>query len=279
MANIVVEDLHKSFVQEDGNVVEILNGVRFTAKHEEFVCLLGPSGCGKTTFLNIIAGLITDYSGKLLLSKKEVNKKVRIGYVFQTPRLLNWKTLKDNVIFALEAKGVEQKKRMKIAEEYLNLVGLAESAKKYPLFCSEGEKARVGIARALAIDPDILLMDEPFSHLDEITARGLRIELLKIWSEKKKTVIFVTHNALEAAYLADEIYILSQKPTVTIGQVQIDLTRPRVLEDIRVLKYQNVVLSMMGIREEYRCYVDDSSTGNNRNKYRTRKDSIIRRCY
>ncbi|MEW6609287.1 MAG: ABC transporter ATP-binding protein [bacterium] len=247
MANIIVEDLHKSFVKEDGSMEEVLNGVTFTANHEEFVCLLGPSGCGKTTILNIIAGLIADYSGKLLLSKEKFNEKVRIGYVFQTPRLLNWKTVQDNIIFALEAVGIQQKQRKKIATEYLNLAGLADSTSKYPLFCSEGEKARVAIARALAIDPDILLMDEPFSHLDEITARKMRTELLKIWSEKRKTVVFVTHNALEAVYLADKIYILSQKPTVTIGEVRIDLMRPRILEDIRLLEYQKEVLRRIGI--------------------------------
>ncbi len=247
MANIIVEDLHKSFIKEDGGIVEVLNGVTFTTNHEEFVCLLGPSGCGKSTILNIIIGLITDYSGKLILSEEGLNQKVRIGYVFQTPRLLNWKTLKDNIVFALEATGVQEEQRGKIAEEYLNLIGLADSAGKYPLFCSEGEKARVGIARALAIEPDILLMDEPFSHLDEITARRLRIELLKIWSKKRKTVVFVTHNALEAVYLADRIYILSQKPTTTIEQVQIDLKRPRILEDIRLLEYQKEVLRRMGI--------------------------------
>lgn len=247
MANIIVEDLHKSFIKEDGNIVEVLNGVIFTTNHEEFVCLLGPSGCGKSTILNIIVGLITDYSGKLILSKEGLNRKVRIGYVFQTPRLLNWKNLKDNIVFALESTGVEEEQREKIAEEYLDLIGLSDSAGKYPLFCSEGEKARVGIARALAIEPDILLMDEPFSHLDEITARKMRTELLRIWSERRKTVVFVTHNALEAVYLADKIYILSQKPTVIIGEMRIDLARPRMLEDIRLLEYQKEVLRRMGI--------------------------------
>lgn len=247
MAQLIVEDLHKSYIKEDGSILKVLNGVSFTANNEEFVCLLGPSGCGKSTILNIVVGLISDYSVKLISFKKNSNQNVKIGYVFQTPRLLNWKTLKENIIFALEASKIPEEKRIKKAEEYLSLVGLSDLADKYPLFCSEGEKARVGIARALAIEPDLLLMDEPFSHLDEITARKLRIELLKIWSEKRITVIFVTHNALEAVYLADRIYILSQKPTTIIGEIHIDIKRPRILEDPQLVEYQKEVLKKMGV--------------------------------
>jgi len=251
MVKIIVKDLVKSY-GERGRNIKVLNGIAFKANHGEFVCLLGPSGCGKTTILNIIAGLIQDYNGKVIFEDKtgKIKNDVKIGYVFQTPRLLNWRTLKENVIFALKA-SLSNKNNIKnvgeIAEKYLKLVDLQDSVNKYPLACSEGERTRASIARALSIDPDLLLMDEPFSHLDEITARKLRKELLKIWSERRKTVIFVTHNALEAVYLADKIFILSDKPTTIIGEVKIDLERPREFEDVRLLEYQKKVLRRMGI--------------------------------
>ena len=147
MASIAVENIHKSFSKEDANVEKVLSGVTFSTNDQEFVCLLGPSGCGKTTILNIIAGLITDYAGKLTISN-DLTKKNRIGYVFQTPRLLNWMNLRDNIMFALNSKKENTKEYIKIADEYLTLVGLGGSGEKYPLFCSEGEKARAGIARA-----------------------------------------------------------------------------------------------------------------------------------
>lgn len=248
MARVVVKDIVKSYFTRGENI-KVLDKVSFEADHGEFICLLGPSGCGKTTILNIIAGLIEDYDGKINITDEKGNlmNNVKIGYVFQTPRLLNWRTLKENVVFSIKANSPLENKTNKIAEDYLRLVGLQDSVNKYPLSCSEGEKTRTSIARALAITPDVILMDEPFSHLDEITARKLRKELLKIWSETKKTVIFVTHNALEGVYLADRIYILSDKPTSVIGKVKIDLARPRIFEDIKLLQYQKQVLERMGI--------------------------------
>jgi len=243
---IIVRNLEKSFDSIDGKTINVLNGVSFEAQDREFVCLLGPSGCGKSTILSIIAGLI-DYSGQVIIDKESNNSKAKIGYIFQSPRLLNWKTVKHNIKFVLEANRVMPENRDKIIDRYLDLVGLGEVEDNYPLFLSGGMRARVGIARALAIEPEILLMDEPFSHLDELTARRLREEILKIWHEEKRTVIFVTHNALEAVFLADKIFLLSDKPCKVFKEISVNIARPRVFESPQMIKLEKEIISSMGL--------------------------------
>lgn len=242
MPGIIVRHLVKNFDSVDGRTVRVLNGVSFEAKDREFVCLLGPSGCGKSTILNIIADLI-DYSGQVIIDKEGKKSKAKIGYIFQSPRLLNWKTVKDNIKFVLEASEVPHENRDKIIDKYLDLVGLKEFEDAYPLSLSGGMRARVGIARALSIEPEILLMDEPFSHLDELSARKLRNELLRIWDEEKRTVIFVTHNALEAVFLADRIFLLSDKPCRVFKEISVDVPRPRVFESPELIKMQKDIIS------------------------------------
>ena len=246
MVDINISNLHIEF-QESKSPFIVLDGVSFNAKTGEFVCLVGPSGCGKTTMLNAIAGLV-EYNGIIEIKSEGINNQPTISYVFQTPRLLNWLTIKENVIFPLEIQGFGREIAENIAEKYLHLVGIANIQKKYPLDCSGGERARGGIARALCIEPDLILMDEPFSHLDEITARKMRKELLQIWEKQKKTIFFVTHNALEAVFLADKIYILSDKPTKIKNKIEINLSRPRSFEDTNLINYQKRVLSALGVK-------------------------------
>jgi len=245
MARIIVKDLHKEFKTND-SYSTIIKNISFTIDDGQFVCIVGPSGCGKTTILNSIAGIL-NYSGEIKIEDNNKEKSVKIGYVFQNSRLLNWLTIKENVLFSLQASKFDNNEANKITQKYLSLVGINEISNKYPLFCSEGEKIRTSIARALAIQPDILLMDEPFSHLDEINARNLRTELLEIWQKEKRTIVFVTHNTLEAIYMADNIYILSNIPTYILNNIIIDLPRPRNSEDSKLIDYQKIVLKEMGI--------------------------------
>jgi len=247
MARVEVDNLDISLTAPDGRVTHVLGGVSFTAEQNEFVCIVGPSGSGKTTLLNILAGLVTDYSGHANMLGDHKESRPTVGYVFQTPRLLNWRTLLQNVTFGLRATRVGDTELRDLALDQLRVVGLDRAASHYPLSCSEGEKARVGIARALAIDPDILLMDEPYSQLDELSARRLRTDILRIWAERKKLVIFVTHNVAEAVYLADRVYVLSARPAKTSAIVRIELPRPRRPTDPAALLYQDRILGHIGV--------------------------------
>ena len=248
MTAITVKNLCKSFVRQDGVALEVLVDVSFSAAKNEFCCLLGVSGCGKSTILNILSGLVPFDSGDVLIDDSLLtDSQTRIGYVFQKSRLLNWRTVRENVFFALKNMNFPRDEWDARAEHYIKLVGLGDFIEEYPLSLSGGMQQRVAIARALAIDPDILLMDEPFSHLDELTAREMRIELLQIWAEEKKTVIFVTHNALEAAFLADKIYVLGKPPSRVQKCLTVDVPRVREFEDPRLVKIQKEVISLLGL--------------------------------
>jgi NitT/TauT family transport system ATP-binding protein len=241
---VEVIDLVKRFpkVRGEGEIT-VLNNVNLKVEKGKFVVLVGPSGCGKSTLLNIINGLIEPTSGKILIDGKDMREdsdfRKKMGYVFQSPRLLEWRTLKENVIFGLKCLRKQPKEKWnELAEKYLRLVGLSEFMNYYPLQVSGGMQQRVAIARAWANEPKILLMDEPFSHLDEITARTLRRELIKLWTaeEEKKTILFVTHDMREAVYLADEVYLMTNRPSSVYRKEVIDLPRDRDLEDPAVFK-------------------------------------------
>lgn len=248
MTAIFVKNLCKSFARQDGFVFKVLDGISFSAEENEFCCLLGISGCGKSTILNILSGLVPYDSGEILIGGRSLSESTaKIGYVFQKSRLLNWRTAKQNIFFGLKNMGFPKDEWNARAEHYLKLVGLADFVDEYPLSLSGGMQQRVAIARALAIEPDILLMDEPFSHLDELTAREMRIELLRIWYEAKKTVIFVTHNALEAAFLADRICVMSKSPSRVQKFIAVDVPRMREFEDPRLVKIQKEVVSLLGL--------------------------------
>lgn len=197
----------------------VLEGI--TLDVEGLVCILGPSGCGKSTLLNILAGVETGDDGEIrLLAGGGRDHAPVVGYVFQDPRLLDWKTVRENLIFALRGMGVDRGLWEERVQRYLDLVHLANVRDQYPPYLSGGMRQRVGLARALAIEPDILLMDEPFSRLDEITARRLRQEFLDIQAGLSQTVLFVTHNATEAALLGDVIYVLSAQPGRVVGRIE-----------------------------------------------------------
>jgi len=197
-----------------------------------FSSLLGPSGCGKSTILNLIAKLDRHTSGDILVNGN------KIGFVFQQPRLLNWRTVTDNVALPLERDNSDKRGRRELAVKYLDLVGLSGFENYYPLQLSGGMQQRVAIARALVIDPDILLMDEPFSGLDEFTARKLRQELIRIWRETGKTIVFVTHSISEAVFLSEQILIVSQKPATIFKRVTVDVPYPREYGDLRLFEIE-----------------------------------------
>ncbi len=227
MATVKVEHLRKVFDGEERPIVA-LDDVSFEASGHTFVSIVGPSGCGKSTLLNILAGVESPTSGKVDIS--ENGGKARVGYVFQAPRLLPWRSVMDNMLFVQTEQNAEATAR---AARYLDMVGLSEHQKSWPSQLSGGMQQRVGIARAFSIEPDALLMDEPFSHLDAITARGLRRELHGMWVETRKTILFVTHDVGEAVELSNRIVILAKGGHLR-QTVEVDLPFPRDPADDRV---------------------------------------------
>ena len=229
-------------------MLDVLDDVSFTVPPRGFACLVGPSGCGKSTVLNLLAGLIEPDAGTIRINGQPLDRRQhRIGYVFQRPRLLNWRTVRQNVEFALRADGVPADEWRLRVHDVLVLVGLEQFADEFPLRLSGGMQQRVAIARALAIAPDVLLMDEPFSHLDELTARAQRRELLRFRDKIEATVVFVTHNALEAAYLGDRIHVLSPRPTRVAAEIPVEAPRTREIDDPYVIETQRAVLHALGV--------------------------------
>lgn len=218
----------------------------------EFVCLLGTSGCGKSTILNAIAGFIRPSGGEILLDGDPVERSSREkGIVFQSHALFPWKTVISNVEFGLKMKGISKGNRAKIAQFYLTLVGLRGYESNYPTELSGGMEQRVGIARVLANDPLIILMDEPFGALDAQTRQMMQELLLKIWDEYNKTIIFVTHDVDEAIFLADRLLVLTARPARVKKEICIKLARPRnynVLLSPDFIRIKEEVIEL--IREE-----------------------------
>jgi NitT/TauT family transport system ATP-binding protein len=229
---IKLTNVAKEHVLPNGQRLRVLDDISFEIADHSFTSILGPSGCGKSTILNLIARLDNHSSGQISIEGD------RIGFVFQQSRLLNWRTVVENVILPLEQRKFERVAVRKLAEKYLSLVGLTGYENYYPLQLSGGMQQRVAIARALAIDPDILLMDEPFSGLDEITARKLRQELLRIWQETGKTILFVTHSISESIFLSQQILIVSPKPARIFKRATIDLPYPREYGDLRLFEIE-----------------------------------------
>ncbi|HHV30133.1 ABC transporter ATP-binding protein [Acetivibrio mesophilus] len=205
-----------------------LEKVNLEIKKGEFICLLGPSGCGKTTLLNLIAGFDRPTTGFVkingeIAAKPSVNRIT----IFQNYGLLPWRTVLRNVELGLESKKIDKKKRLQIAEEYIELVGLSAYKKHHPAQLSGGMQQRVALARALAVDPEILLMDEPLGALDAMTRMSMQDEIERLWQEKKKTIIFVTHDIEEAVFLADRIVIMTPSPGKVKSVVEVPLARKR----------------------------------------------------
>ncbi|NIC00958.1 ABC transporter ATP-binding protein [Halobacterium sp. R2-5] len=229
MTEIVLEDVSKGYAQRDDSYLDVLDDLSFQTSSNDFVCVIGPSGCGKSTMMNLIAGLEDPSEGKVRVG--DDTGTANIGFVFQEPRLLDWRTVRENLELALQGKGVPKSEWDERVDRYLDLVELVGFEDEYPRSLSGGMKQRVAIARAMAIDPDVILMDEPFSNLDEITARQLRSDLVEIWQTEPKTIVFVTHNALEAAYLGSRVLALSQRPASLVADREVTIERPRDLSD------------------------------------------------
>ena len=208
--------------------VNVLGGFDLHVREGEFLSILGPSGCGKSTFLNILAGLAHKTGGDLEVDGKPLQGINRNqGVVFQGYALLPWRSVLDNIAVGLEIRGVGKAQRLETAREYLDLVGLNGFASRYPHELSGGMRQRVAIARSLAYDPDVLLMDEPFAALDAQTRETLQSELLRIWDKHKKTIVFITHSLDEAIFLSDRVAVMTQRPGRIKEVFDIDLARPR----------------------------------------------------
>ncbi len=222
-----ISNLNKSFPKDEEMLVAV-DKFNLDVRNGEFICILGPSGCGKTTILRIVAGLEAPTSGSITVSGKTIKGPGSDrGMVFQEFGLFPWRSVQKNIEFGLEVKGIPSEERAGISQKYVDLVGLKGFEKSHPKELSGGMKQRVGIARALANDPAVLLMDEPFGALDAQTRNQMQAELLRIWSETRKTVIFVTHSVDEAVFLADRIVVMTARPGTIKEIYDIDLPRPR----------------------------------------------------
>ena len=225
----------------------IFKDINLTVREGEFVSIVGPSGCGKTTLLRVVNGLLPASGGQIFLDGKEqtgAGNDLVMGFVFQGASLLPWRTSLKNVLLGVEGRRQNAKDAEQSARKYLELVGLSGFEKYYPHQLSGGMQQRVNLARALAVDPRILLMDEPFAALDAQTRNFMQLELLRIWRETRKTVIFVTHMIAEAILLSDRVIVFSHRPGTVRSEFQVPLPRPRTMDiksDPRFLDLENVV--------------------------------------
>jgi ABC-type nitrate/sulfonate/bicarbonate transport system ATPase subunit len=226
--------------------VHVLDNIDLTIREGEFVCLLGPSGCGKSTLLNCVGGFLQPTKGEIRIDGELVTgPDPRRIFVFQERGVLPWMTVEDNIGFGLfKQTPAERQKRI---DHYVKLVGLAGFEKSYPGELSGGMKQRVEVARALAVDPDVLYLDEPFGALDSITRLKLRGELLRIWEAEKKTVLFVTHDIEESVQLADRVVVMSARPGKISRIVEIDLPHPRDLSAPRYLELRDGIFEEIGL--------------------------------
>ena len=247
MGNFVIRDLNQSFPRDDGSRLVVLDHLSFEVQDKEFVCILGSSGCGKTTLLRLIAGLDEAQAGSIILDGEEIRgPNPKVGMVFQEYSLFPWRTVNDNIAFGLEMKGMGKEERYRIAEKYLDLVNLSQFRTSYPSELSGGMRQRVAVTRALALDPVLLLMDEPFGALDAQTRNMLQKELLEIWEKTKKTIIFITHSVDEAVFLADRIIVLTPRPGRICQIFPIELKRPRDRTSVEFAQVRRQVLDLIG---------------------------------
>src|SRR3989338_7105666 len=246
---IVVKNVNKCFSLGQLDEVYALDITNISIRKGEFFCLLGPSGCGKTTLLNILAGFEKPTNGKVLINGKEIVKpNPKYITVFQEHGLFPWRTVLDNVKFGLEINGINQSEIKKIAVKYIELVGIAGFEKGYPSELSGGMKQRVNIARALAVNPEIIFMDEPFGALDTMTRIKMQEELIGIWQETQKTIIFVTHDIDEAIYLGDRIGVMSPRPGKIKKIFSILIKRPRHRLDKNLLNIKKEIYEQFGLQ-------------------------------
>ena len=250
---IIMKNIGMTYQTSTNTDVTALTNVTMNIHKGEFVSLLGPSGCGKTTLLRIIADLLVPTTGEITVggeTPKDARLKRKYGIVCQGAVLYDWRTVKKNIMLPLEIMHLPKRDCEERAEKMLELVGLKDFAKHYPRQLSGGMQQRVGIARALAIQPEILLMDEPFSALDEFTREKLHEDLLHIWRKTNKTIVFVTHNIQESVFLSDRVCVLSPHPGRISALIDIDLPRPRTMEMKSTLEFTEYVAKIRSSFEE-----------------------------
>lgn len=226
-----------------------LDRLSLTVAEGEFVCICGPSGCGKSTLMQILSGLLPPTGGVVEVAGRRLyepgqSAPASVGYVFQDHRLLPWRRVRTNLEIALAAAKVPRESWSGRIAEVLEMLQISEHAEAWPLRLSGGQRQRAAIARALVIDPDFLLMDEPFSTLDEVTGRTLRTELIEVWSRTRKTVVFVTHSLREALFLADRVILLTRGPGRLLETFDVALPRPRDYEDVELAKLEQRVIDV-----------------------------------
>ena len=234
---LVIDNISKSFTNNKGKALSVLEDICLNISKEEFVALVGPSGCGKSTLLNITAGLLEPSAGEVKFTEVEAGYEPRLSIVFQETGLFPWRSVEDNIAFGLETMGMATKEKKERIRHYIELVGLKGFERAFPHQLSGGMRQRVGIARALAIEPDLLLMDEPFSALDAQTRTIMQEELVTLWEKTRLTTLYVTHNIQEAVMLADRVVLLSRRPgkvskILAINIPRADRDKPEHAEEI-----------------------------------------------
>lgn len=246
MENVIkLEHIAKSFPSREGTY-EVIRDISLEAKQNEIVVLFGPGQCGKTTLLKVIAGLEPATAGSVWINgSRKTRPGPECGLVYQTTALFPWLTTMGNVEYGPKVRGMQKKQRRERAQHYIDLVGLKGFEKSYPIQLSGGMRQRVGIARVYCNEPEVLLMDEPFGHLDAQTRYLMQKELERIWQAEKRTIIFVTNNIEEALYLADRVVVMTKCPAVIKQEFKIDLPRPRVYTDPRFLSLRREITSVI----------------------------------
>ncbi|MGP4075480.1 ABC transporter ATP-binding protein [Halobacillus sp. K22] len=242
-----INDVSKTFDDKNQGSFEVFSGIDLNIEKNQFVSLLGPSGCGKSTLLSMVAGLESVSKGSIVLEEQEIKKAgTDRGMIFQQASLFPWLNVKENVMFPLKSMGSKKDAEEK-ADRFLQMVHLSRFKEHYTHELSGGMQQRVAIARALAMDPKVLLMDEPFGALDEQTRHILHEELMKIWEETKKTILFVTHSIQEAIKLSDRVIVMGTRPGKIIADFNIDLPRPRRRDDPQVIELEKKVMGLLEV--------------------------------
>ena len=248
---ISAQSLSKTYSSRSRAKLVALDNVSFEVNEGDFLSIVGPSGCGKSTLLKMIAGLVEPTKGEIYVFQNQVQEPISdVGFVFQSSLLMPWRTVLDNVLLPIELLHKDKKHFVDRAQELISLVGLAGFEKRYPRELSGGMQQRVAIARALIHNPSLLLMDEPFGALDEMTRDQMGIELLRITEKMGKTVLFVTHSIPEAVLLSDRVLVLSQRPAKVKADFRVDLVRPRTGQtrlDAKYADYCQKVRDVLGL--------------------------------
>lgn len=247
---LLISNLSHAYDDAKSAKLLALHNVSLEVDEGEFVAVVGPNGCGKTTLLNVVAGLIKPTCGRVMVDGVPVNgPSDSVGLVFQQPLLLPWKTLLRNVSWGLELRDVNRSEAVTKAREVIRMVGLSGFEEYYPSSLSGGMQQRANLARALVLDPELLLMDEPFANLDAQTKEIMQYELVKLWEATRKTALLVTHNISEAIYLADRIYVFTKRPGRIKDVVHVDMPRPRTLEIKRTPQFLEYDARIWGLLE------------------------------